>query len=897
MNSVLHAQSNNFKYYYFDGGNRLVESHSQFCSFTQYQYDKDGNRIKKVVKVVTPVVSVNWTSCGLNNGWLEVFTPPGENYSYKWSTGSTNTKIENLAPGKYQLTIIDLNNSNNYSCTREYEILPSTNPILEAKITPLGSVSFCQGDTLKLKASYQLFNEYIWYRNGSLVQNGFDSIYKATQSGNYWVEIFNSGCSKVSAPIALNTLSKPTPIVVPARNPIICQNDTITLTSSIVGSSYKWNTNQTTKNIVVSQAGFYKLTITDGNGCTGISPDLEVKINQLPQFVINPEFSPPVFCEPDSMALTSSINGIKYLWNNNKTTKSIYVKTSGKYILTLTDNNQCSNTASIDITANKRPPVKANSTKVEICHGEEITLFGTGANMYFWDSGFPDNTPFKPNFSRRYKVTGFDNNNCMDTASIFIKVNLLPEITSTALNIKCYGTNDGEIHLMGRNGTPPYQYSINGIDYFNTPDFLGLATGNYIVSVKDSKGCVSQNTSAQILQIVTELKANISQTDVKCNGDQSGQFTIQTSGGTFPYFYSINNGSFTQNNSYFNLKAGTYNIQVKDNNGCLLNRTINIQQPPILETPTIKYLFVKCFGGNDGSILVEGNGGTPPYRYSLDGGILTSNNNFKNLKAKQYIIKVVDANDCSIESFAIVNEPSKLNASIESQTPDDCFILGTGSVRITASGGQGILRYSIDNGFNFQMSNTFINLVKGNYTIITSDENNCLNNLPVEIFQTLPINNLIINLQNGKLISPYSDPNKWYELGNPNLLGVGKEYTCTHGSVYYVIGTDINGCEARSENLVHNCITSTEDVRVPLKVNVYPNPSSSSFIIEFNDAISDNYTFTLNTEDGKEVIKEQLYVGVQNFIYKLDVKAFQNGNYFLKIENKNSVFKGILIKN
>lgn len=82
------------------------------------------------------------TSCGLNNGTIEAFTPSGENYSYKWSTGSTQTKIINLAPATYQLIIKDLNNSNNYECSKEFEILASTNPILEAKITPQGSVSF-----------------------------------------------------------------------------------------------------------------------------------------------------------------------------------------------------------------------------------------------------------------------------------------------------------------------------------------------------------------------------------------------------------------------------------------------------------------------------------------------------------------------------------------------------------------------------------------------------------------------------------------------------------------------------------------------------------------------------------------------------------------------------------
>lgn len=893
----LISQNMNSLKYFHDNANRVIEIQKIECSYTTYSYDQDGNRINKLIKVIQPAMEVNNTSCGLNNGSIEAFTPQGENYSYKWSTGSTQSKIINLTPGKYQLTITDLNNSNNYSCSKEFEMPSSTNPILEAKITPLGSISFCEGDTLKLKASFQLFNEYNWYRNGILVQNGIDSTYKATLGGTYWVEILNSGCSKVSPTILLTTLSKPSPNVVPARNPIICQNDTITLSSSISGSSYKWNTNQSTRSIVVSSAGKYKLTITDVNGCTGISPELEVKVNPLPQFNINSSKNPPVFCDRDSSLLTPSINGIKYQWSTNQSSKSIFVKSTGKYILTLTDNNQCSNSNSIDVIVNGLPKVKANSSNNEICLDQNLTLFGTGANTYFWDRGVINNVPFKPNNSQRYIVVGTDLNGCQDTASIFVPVNIPPNIAISAYNIKCFGVNDGEIHVSAQNGLMPYQYSIDNSNYQSSPDFLNLPIGLYSVSARDSKGCVSQITPIQIFQYVTELKSNTSKIDVKCNGASDGQFTIQTSGGTPPYYYSINNGVYTQNSSFLNLKAGNYNIAIKDNNGCIINRSIRIDEPPILEIPTITTTFVKCFGGNDGNILIEGKGGTPPYRYSINGGSLTSNNNFKNLVAGQYSIRVMDFNDCIVDYSTIVNEPNKLIGNINSQTPDDCFPNGTGSLNVIATGGTGNKLFSLDNGLNFQPSGIFNNLVAGNYSLIIKDDNNCIIYLPIFILKTPPINDLKITVQNDKLISPYSNPNKWYEIGNPISIGSGKELICTQGSTYYVFGTDINGCEARSENLFHNCITSTEDTKEILEINVYPNPSSSFFIVEFIDAELGNYTLTLNSEDGKEIRKNKINIINKKFNFKLDASPIVPGNYFLKVENNKSVYTGVLLKN
>ncbi|MBK9715982.1 MAG: T9SS type A sorting domain-containing protein [Saprospiraceae bacterium] len=204
--------------------------------------------------------------------------------------------------------------------------------------------------------------------------------------------------------------------------------------------------------------------------------------------------------------------------------------------------------------------------------------------------------------------------------------------------------------------------------------------------------------------------------------------------------------------------------------------------------------------------------------------------------------------------------------------------------------------FSLDNGSNFQSIGTFNNLVSGNFNLIIKDENNCQIILPIIILKTPPINDLKITVQNDKLISPYSNPNKWYEIGNPISIGSGKELICTHGSTYYVIGTDINGCEARSENLFYNCITSTEDNRNKLEVIVYPNPASNYFNIEIINAEPGIYSLTINGEDGKEFINNKLNINNTNFNYKLNSSNLLPGNYFLRIENVKFTYSDVLVK-
>ena len=52
------------------------------------------------------VTAVN-ASCGASDGRMTAFVAPAGDYSYEWSTGSTDVMIDNLAAGVYSVTVID----------------------------------------------------------------------------------------------------------------------------------------------------------------------------------------------------------------------------------------------------------------------------------------------------------------------------------------------------------------------------------------------------------------------------------------------------------------------------------------------------------------------------------------------------------------------------------------------------------------------------------------------------------------------------------------------------------------------------------------------------------------------------------------------------------------------
>ena len=94
------------------------------------------------------------------------------------------------------------------------------------------------------------------------------------------------------------------------------------------------------------------------------------------------------------------------------------------YTVTGTDDNGCTNTASVDVTVHPLPDVTASTDDDEVCFGDAMTLTGGGAATYVWDGGAIDGVPFNPGpiGTIVYTVIGTSAEGCVSTASIEIEV-------------------------------------------------------------------------------------------------------------------------------------------------------------------------------------------------------------------------------------------------------------------------------------------------------------------------------------------------------------------------------------------------------------------------------------------------------------------------------------------
>ncbi|MEX2590992.1 MAG: gliding motility-associated C-terminal domain-containing protein [Chitinophagales bacterium] len=337
------------------------------------------------------------------------------------------------------------------------------------------------------------------------------------------------------------------------------------------------------------------------------------------------------------------------------------------------------------------PAVDITNTPSVSCYGSSDgsatanVSGGSGNFSYSWSTGA--NTPsinFLP--AGIYYVDVLDlNTGCkvFDLAVIDEPDQLTSNLSIT--DVLCYGENTGAIDLTVNGGTQPYNYSWDNGS--NSEDLNGISAGSYSVTVTDANGC-SASFDAVVTQPNTPLGATITGTDPACRGDFNGSVILEVFGGTPAYDFNWNGGTYlTQNLN--NVPAGTYTVTVRDDNNCVVNKSVTLTDPPVLSSNFTKQ-DITCYGETDGSIDLTVNGGTPPYSFDWVNStydLSYSTEDINNLPADDYTVEITDSRGCKAFNTITITEPAApLSATINKQNVS-CFGDSDGSATITASGG------------------------------------------------------------------------------------------------------------------------------------------------------------------------------------------------------------------
>ena len=432
-------------------------------------------------------------------------------------------------------------------------------------------------------------------------------------------------------------------------------------------------------------AGNYYLKTTDVNGCVSDFTSNPMSVNELNPLVFGIDSVFNVSCFSGSNGLLKGLASggtSPYLYSidslNFQTSNVFGGLAAENFRVVLKDANNC--VTHIDtLISEPSTPISLNFTfKNILCNGDstgQIVLSGLGSvgnYLYSIDGGsnlFANGT-FNNLGAGQYAMVVIDSNGCDTNEAL----NLTQPSTSVNLSlvnsddVKCFGDNSGSIQMAASGGTGIIRYGINSKSTFSAaPNFANLNANTYIVYSRDFNGCLD-SASVSINQPQSPLVIDsISSSDLLCFNTPSGNIQLFGIGGTPGYSYRIDNGQSQASNSFVIGQGGAYLVHIIDSNNCTATDTVNINEPVQLVVNVANITNENCEFEGNGSVELNGTGGTSPFEYSLNNLNYSSNNTIGNLTNGNYMVYIKDANNCVSSNNAIVASDTLLPIALFNQ--------------------------------------------------------------------------------------------------------------------------------------------------------------------------------------------------------------------------------------
>jgi len=551
-----------------------------------------------------------------------------------------------------------------------------------------------------------------------------------TQTGMYWAQVTNS----------CGTVFKDTINVISTTSTLDLGNDITICAGSVIldagpgANNYLWSTGATSQTISVSASGAYSVQKIEA---CGVLKDT-IQVNISPAVISNVAIG-QISCFGGTTTITVNAaggsGGFQYSLYGTYQNSNVFTNVSGGlYSLLVKDAVGCVSATSVLV--NEPVEITGHITSNGIaCFGGVADIIasihgGTAPLTYTLNGGAPQSSN---NFSvpaGTYSVVVEDANGCMFVTNTLV-VNEPPAIAATlsATTLPCFG-DTSTLTVTASGGTPPLEYSLQGINYQNANTFQ-LPAGDYAVVIRDANGCIFLTNS---LTIATPqaIGATLSATPIPChNGTTNLSATAWN--GTPPYLYSLNNTPYQSANNFPNLTGGNYTINVQDANGCISpNYNINIINP--LAISILANADTACFGKT--TVLdIKVSGGTGNLAVTLNGNPSPAQANV-NVNAGNYTINVQDSNLCT--ATLTLNIPEYAPIQLQVLNIDSAYCnKANGAATILATGGSEGFTYTwftnpAQYGANLQQA------AKGTYSVRVQDAKGCRLDSSLKIPHILP---------------------------------------------------------------------------------------------------------------------------------------------------------------
>ncbi len=686
---------------------------------------------------ITAAITTVDATCGQCDGSITVVAGGGGGgpYTYSWSpSGQTTPGLSNLCPGAYILTITD-----NLGCSDVFTIL--INNVNGPNLSMFADSVTCFGscDGLAWVVVNAGTPPYTFQWDDPALQTNDSTTTPTLCAGLYSVVVQDSfGC------ITVDTVTVPEPQEIlanitftnPSCNGVCDGTVTANPTGGVPPYVILWNNGTT--NLCV---GTHIVTITDAKGCSII--DSVTLTDPTPISITISSTPPSCNGDCDGTAIANGSGGTApytYSWNTVPVSNNSLVGglCAGTYIVTVTDNNGCIDTASVQVID---PPVLStvstptSPTCNNLCDGSITTAPAGGVPpyTYIWSNGDTTQTTSSTLCPGVYYVIIVDANNCTinDTTTLIAAPNLND---STVVNGPTCGLCDGSATSTPVGGVGPFNFvwtdPLNPIPALLidngvlTSTVTGLCAGALDLQITDlGTGCIYNYTI--LVNSSNGPTINLTSTGESCPNACDGTATATPSGGTAPYTYSwVPTGPPTQTTpTATNLCSGLYTVTVTDNNGCITVDTISINVTNPLNLSITNIVPETCFGDCDGIAVVSVSGGTPTYNYAWTptGGTTTT---ATGLCVGNYLVTVTDSVNCVDSISANITGPNLLMVNAAVNTPVSCNGSCDGAAIANVLGGTPNYTFAWNDPAN-QTTQIATNLCAGTYIVTVTDDNGC----------------------------------------------------------------------------------------------------------------------------------------------------------------------------
>ncbi|MBQ7490148.1 MAG: gliding motility-associated C-terminal domain-containing protein [Bacteroidales bacterium] len=659
-----------------------------------------------------------------------------QNTNYYWDFGDGTSSTLQFPTHHYsqsgiytiKLVVQDYGSCNfSDTATKQLVVLANSN-------TTLSSATICNGGFVQIGippggegVSYQ------WTPSSALSNPAISNpVATPNATTTYYLYISNGICiDTLAQTVYVENLAVSLPDTLHA-----CAGEPVTLTPSVSGNgkNYYWynsppftqninpNTSQASYNAVTNQSTMYYVKVTN-DFCEAWD---SILVAVKPFSVTPPQ--PYVVCYGDTATISVNISPsgtYSYQWlptssivGSSQVASPVVRTFSGEtYTVTVTDEYGCTRTAQVDVVIKKLD--SQEQIKAVSCFGGSdgaISITpsgGTAPYFYNWSNGSA--VAQMNNLSAgSYSVIITDASGCrtLDTFNISQPQQITVNLVSSS-PVECDQICDGALAVSAAGGTGTLHYFwLHGQ---NDSIATQLCAGIYSVNVVDGNGC--SLTESFSLEDNSGNSVNATTDSLHCPHSCDAAIGLELDFHGDNYSLAWDNG---ETEDYIDsLCAGVYHAHIEVASGCRYDLYIPVSEIPELAFANVFSQAPACNGDTDGVLTLTALGGTPPYKFAVNGD--SCSGIAEGLAAGNYSITVIDANGCVHDTSVVLSQPDPLIAGVTVSSPP-CPEVCNAIAYIHAEGGNAPYHYHWGNN-SYQQTQD--NLCVGDYSVKITDMRNC----------------------------------------------------------------------------------------------------------------------------------------------------------------------------